>query len=121
MIVEYTPRSATGGPYTRGRSYPVVQLCVLPQAGDAAARVLYRLQAADDGTPAPLMPAADFRLVDGRLPDGWCWTAAAPADMHTCGPAAWAEPGFWERLFDGDAAARACFEQHLAAADGPVP
>lgn len=81
--------------------YRVLSILVQPGRG-AKFRIV-----TDDGTPA-LFNAAMFATSDGNLPPNWV-VRASETGVVEIAPAKWLQPGFWERFFDGDPAAREDF------------
>jgi hypothetical protein len=54
-----------------------------------------------------------FTTVDERIPPNWVVRARDDGILKLA-PAAWLEPGFWERYFDLDPEAIATFEAGVA-------
>ncbi len=60
-------------------------------------------------TPALYQPEM-FDVVSTIIPVTWVITSPKRG-YFSLGPSAWSRAGFWEEYFDGDAEARACFEE----------
>ncbi len=102
MIVQYT--TDTEQSWLRlGSKYPVQAIYFDQEQG-----VRYRIISDDAATPA-LFAASAFTVIDGHIPESWR-AHAYSSGAFTLGPAAWLEPGFWERFFDDDAEARRVFD-----------
>jgi len=102
MIVQYT--TDTEQSWLRaGAEYAVQAIYFDPDQG-----VRYRIISDDAATPA-LFVASAFTVIDGRIPESWR-AHAYSGGSFVVGPVAWQEPGFWERLFDGDTEARRLFD-----------
>ena len=104
MIVQYTNQDDSNW-LRYGMNYPVQALYADRQQG-----VRYRIISDDAATPA-LFPASDFTLVSGTIPASWCVFVHSNGDFEMS-PAAWLEPGFWSRYFDGDTEAQRVFALH---------
>lgn len=105
MIVQFTNQD-DGNWLHFGVNYPVQAVYFDRQQG-----VRYRIISNDAATPA-LFPASDFTLVDGAIPAAWS-AFVHPNGEFELSPAAWVEPGFWSRYFDGDAEAIRVFALHV--------
>ena len=102
MIAQYT--SNTEHSWLRaGSQYAVQAIYFDPDQG-----VRYRIISDDAATPA-LFASSAFTVIDGRIPESWR-AHACSGGSFVVGPAAWQEPGFWERFFDDDAEARRLFD-----------
>lgn len=102
-----------GNPQTRsawltvGKIYPILSVLL-----DAQGRWLLRLPV-DSGPDIGLFPLEQFEIVSARLPPSWVatWNKNGVFELTT---AAWDEPGYWERYFDGDSNALIIFEREKA-------
>ena len=102
MIVQYTANAEQN--WLRTGSKYAVQAVYFDRVQGAR----YRIISDDAATPA-MFSASDFMLIDRRIPESWC------AHVHTNGdfelsPAAWLEPGFWERFFGDKDEAKQVFD-----------
>ena len=88
---------------TIGKEYVVVSVY---GRGD---RLDYRIVGDDGFTPA-LQSAGQFEIVEDAIPDNWVFRRYSDSEWVIM-PAAWAAEGFWTAYFDGDASARAAFDQ----------
>jgi hypothetical protein len=93
---------STSGWLTVGKEYLVLEVAVDKQGGSK-----FRIISDDAGTPI-LAFASEFEAISDRIPK--CWIATFGADWLLFSPAAF-RGGFWERYFDGDAAARNEFDE----------
>lgn len=94
-----------------GAVYPVLSIWI--DAGQTRFRIL-----GEEAVPALFDPAM-FEVVSGVLPSSWRITVPT-ADCISLSPEPWSEPGFWERFYDREPDAVACFEEErakIAAAD----
>ena len=91
---------------TLGREYDV--LCMSTASAEG---VLLRVIGNDRQTPA-LFPGELFDVTDQSIPANWVVTKQNE-NGFVFGPRTWAEPGYWERYFDGDREAREVFKQEL--------
>lgn len=73
-------------------------------------RARFRIVGNEWDTPA-LWNSEMFDIVDGAMPDSW--TAVGANGSFSLGPAAVAEPGFWERYFDREPEAVAIYRREL--------
>jgi hypothetical protein len=73
----------------------------------------YRILADDGRTPA-LHDSDLFELVSAKIPREWVFHVYPPSEWEIS-PAVLAEEGFWVAYFDGDATARADFDQVVLA------
>jgi hypothetical protein len=94
MIVQYIAQDDANW-LRSGANYPVQAVYFELQKG-----VRYRIISNDAATPA-MFPASDFTLIDGTIPTSWFVYVHSNGDFELS-PAAWLEPGFWSRYFDGD-------------------
>jgi hypothetical protein len=74
----------------------------------SSVRKEYRIASEKDGVPA-LFDADDFEIVDDTVPCNWVTTETN--GRTTWAPAAWLEPGFWEKAFDDEPEAVAIYKQ----------
>lgn len=88
-----------------GREYEVLAVEAASPRGSGS---LYRIQSEDNETPA-LFEAELFVLSDAAIPSNWI-VVQEPQTPIQLMPASWAEPGYWERFFDGDPQARTDYE-----------
>lgn len=79
---------------TIGRVYQVFEIHV-----DKVGTIKFRLISDDQSIPA-LHVATQFELVSGFIPSCWIIRFTPNANFKLI-PKQWAEPGFWERYFDG--------------------
>ena len=88
-----------------GSIYPVLTISTEP--GQTRFRIL-----GEEPIPALFDPAM-FEVVSSVIPDAWAITMPRPGCISLA-PEPWSRPGFWELFYDGDPAARACFEEERA-------
>jgi hypothetical protein len=64
------------------------------------------------GEPGPTLHFLnEFEIVDSSIPSNWGVFPTPRGNGLFIGPAAWAEPGYWEKFFDGDPDAVRAFEE----------
>jgi|CZKU01.1.fsa_nt_gi hypothetical protein len=85
-----------------GGIYHVLSLWIEP--GQTGLRLI-----GEEPTPTLFEPEM-FEVVSSIIPDTWVITSPKPGCLSLA-PAAWNTPGFWERYFDREPDAVACFEQ----------
>jgi hypothetical protein len=89
-----------------GKEYLVLEISM--SEGES---IKFRLLGDKNGTPA-LHDFSQFELVSHVIPR--CWVVVFKPNLYFClRPSAFAQPGFWERYFDGDDAARRTFNEVL--------
>lgn len=93
-----------------GREYPV-----LAAQAHSGRRAKLRILA-DDGTPT-LFDAAMFTASEMAIPGTWVMRVRE-GGIVDLGPAAWLEPGFWERYFDRERSAVDLFDAEVRAMGG---
>lgn len=67
---------------------------------------------AEEPTPA-LFEIEMFDVVSSIIPETWVIVSPKPGCLSLA-PAAWGASGFWERFFDHEPEAVACFEEYRA-------
>ncbi len=82
---------------TIGKEYLVLEVYAEEQRGS-----LFRV-ISDEGTPI-LASSSQFEAASDAIPK--CWIATLGPDRLVFSPSAFRAPGFWERYFDRDGAAR---------------
>ncbi|MCC8961837.1 hypothetical protein H8A95_05760 [Bradyrhizobium sp. Pear76] len=92
----------TSGWLTIGKEYLVLEVFVDEQAGSR-----FRVISDDADTPI-LARSSEFEAVSDTIPK--CWVVTFKANLLLFSPAAF-RGDFWERYFDGDAAARNEFSE----------
>lgn len=86
-----------------GHEYDVLTLSV-----DSKGKKYVRIQP-EDGSGPGLFLLEQFEIADASIPCSWTIQINKKGGL-TLGPKEWAEPGFWERYFDGDTQAATIFE-----------
>ena len=85
-----------------GGVYHVLGIWVEP--GQTSLRLI-----GENPTPALFQPEM-FEVVRSTIPSSWVITSPQPGCIEL-GPASWGRPGFWEKYFDREPEAVACFEE----------
>lgn len=90
---------------TIGKEYVVMELLSSVQKG-----VSYRLIGDNqDGSPA-VFSAIEFEIISNSVAKNWVLTIKKNG-LIINGPAAWREPEFWEKCYDGDTMALEIYKQ----------
>jgi len=63
----------------------------------------------EESTPTLSEPEM-FEVVSSIIPEAWVITSPKPGCISLA-PAEWGTPGFWDRYFDHEPEAMACFER----------
>ncbi|HEX9695412.1 MAG TPA: hypothetical protein VGB64_03755 [Actinomycetota bacterium] len=87
--------------------YPVLAIDVLPDK-----RVLFRIESADDGTPA-LFDAEMFVTTSTEIPGNWRARVEEGGSLQLA-PEPWLRLGFWDDFFDRKPEALETYERERA-------
>jgi hypothetical protein len=88
-----------------GALHPVLSIWIEPD------RTRFRILG-EEAVPALFEPAM-FEVVSGVVPSTWR-VSVPKAGCMSLSPEPWSEPGFWERFYDREPDAVACFEDERA-------
>jgi hypothetical protein len=115
LINEQTGQQIEKSPWLSiGKVYLVLEVSVSERK-----HVKFRLMSDDNDTPA-LHEFSQFEPVSDAIPK--CWVTLFEPGRYLClTPSAFAQPGFWERYFDGEEAARQTFLEVCRALDAEDP